>query len=36
MFGMTQRIGLGDSPVTEDMSSSIETEKNWNSSLMQE
>jgi len=27
MFGMAQRIGLGDSPLTEDMYSSIETEE---------
>ena len=27
MFGTAQRIGLGDSPLTEDMYSSIETEE---------
>ena len=27
MFGTVQRIGLGDSPLTEDMYSSIETEE---------
>jgi hypothetical protein len=27
MFGMARRIGLGDSPLTEDMYSSIESEQ---------
>ena len=27
MFGTAQRIGLGDSPLTEDMYSSIQTEE---------
>jgi len=31
-----QRIGLGNSLLTEDMYSSIETEEELNSSLMQE
>jgi hypothetical protein len=36
MFGTVQRIGLGDSPLTEDMYSLIENKNHWNSSLMQE
>jgi hypothetical protein len=36
MFGTAQRIGLADYPLTEDMYSSIETEEELNSSLMQE
>jgi len=27
MFGTAQRVGLGDSPLTEDMYSSVETEE---------
>jgi hypothetical protein len=36
MFGTMQRIVLEDSPLTENMYSSVETEEELNSSLMQE
>ena len=36
IFETAQRIGRGNSLLTEDMYSSTETEKNWSSSLMQE
>jgi hypothetical protein len=36
MFGTTQRIGLADSPFTEDICCSVETKEGLGSSSMQE